>query len=98
MGLYEKLLEERAQEERRRGRPLGILYGSDSPVLDRLLLADAPEDRQPGYAADLSTLHRLITEGPRSPGSGTRLGSLRNRYPEEYALLRSETQGQGELL
>ena len=53
MGLYERLL-----EERRRGRPLGALYGSDSPVLGRLLLADAPEDRPPGYAADLSTMHR----------------------------------------
>ncbi len=58
MGLYERLLEERAQEERRRGRPLGTLYGSDSPVLDRLLLADAPKDRPSGYAADLATMRR----------------------------------------
>ena len=37
MGLYDRLLEERAREERRRGRPPGASYGSDSPVLDRLL-------------------------------------------------------------
>ncbi len=40
MGLYERLLEERAEEERR-GRPLGAFYGLDSPALDRRL-ADAP--------------------------------------------------------
>ena len=85
------------QEERLRGGPLPPTKGSGSNVLERRLQV-APKDRPPGYAADLSTMHRLITEGHRSPGSGTRLGSLRNRYPEEYALLRSETQGQGELL
>ena len=42
MGLYECLLEEKGGEERRRGRPLGASYGSDSPVLDRRL-ADAPK-------------------------------------------------------
>ncbi|HKH77728.1 MAG TPA: hypothetical protein VKA51_12285 [Rubrobacteraceae bacterium] len=42
MGLYERLLEERAEGERRRGRPLGAFYGSDPPVLDRLL-ANAPK-------------------------------------------------------
>jgi hypothetical protein len=50
MGLYEKLLEERAQEERRRGRPLGAFHGADFPVLDRRL-ADAPQDRPRGTAA-----------------------------------------------
>ena len=58
MGLYERLLEEREKEERRRGRPLGASYGSGCPVLDRLLLADAPRDLPSGYAADLATMRR----------------------------------------
>ncbi len=50
-GLYERLLEERAAEERRRGRPLGPFYGVDSKVLDRRL-GNAPPDR-PGYRRDV---------------------------------------------
>jgi hypothetical protein len=42
MGLYERLLEEREKEERRRGRPLGAFHGSDFPVLDRRL-ANVPK-------------------------------------------------------
>jgi hypothetical protein len=98
MGLYESLLRERAAVEQRRGRPLGALYGLDSPVLDRLLLADAPQDRPPGYAADLSTMHRLITEGPRGQGDAYRFHGLKARYREEYAELAPEARGQGELL
>ena len=52
----------------------------------------------PGYAADLSTMHELIIRGPRSAGSGMRLSSLKNKYPEEYAKLKAEARWQGELL
>jgi hypothetical protein len=97
MGLYERLLEERTQEERRRGRPLGAFYGLDSPVLDRRL-AEAPEDRQPGYAADLSTLHRLMTRGVHSQGDAYRFHGLKGRYEKEYAELAAEARGQRELL
>jgi hypothetical protein len=55
-------------------------------------------ERPPGYAADLATMHRLITKGPRSSWAGMRLGSLKNRYPGEYAELKAEARGQGELL
>ena len=89
MGLYERLLEERVKEERRRGRPPGASYGSDSPVLDKRL-GNPPKDRPPGYAADLATMHRLIAHGIQSPEAGIRLGSLRRRYAEEYALLGAE--------
>jgi hypothetical protein len=41
--------------------------GSGSNVLDRRM-GKLPKDRPPGYAADLPTMHPLITEGPRSPG------------------------------
>ncbi len=99
MGLYERLLEERVQEEeRRRGRPPGASYGSDSPVLDRLLLADAPQDRPPGYRGDLRLLHRYANEGVRAQGPAMRFASLRRRYPKEYAELAAEARGQGELL
>ncbi len=58
MRLYERLLEERAEEEeRRRGRPLGTFCGSDSPVLDRLL-PNTFKDRPLGYPADLATMRR----------------------------------------
>ena len=57
MGLYDRLLEERAREERRRGRPPGASYGSDSPVLDRLL-PNTLKDRPLGYPADLATMRR----------------------------------------
>ena len=97
MGLYERILEERAEEEKRRGRPLGTLYGLDSPVLDRLL-ADAPEDRPPGYSADLSTMHRLMSRGVRSQGDAYRLHGLKARYREEHAKLAAEARGQGEIL
>jgi hypothetical protein len=95
MGLYERLLEERTQEERRRGRPLGAFYGLDSPVLDRRL-AEAPKDRPSGYATDLSTMRRLITEGPRGHGDAYRFHGLKRRYREEHAELAAEAGGQGE--
>jgi hypothetical protein len=88
---------EREKEERRRGRPLGALYGSDSPVLDRRL-ADASKDRPSGYAADLSTMHRLMSRGVHSQGDAYRFHGLKARYREEYAVLEAEARGQGELL
>jgi hypothetical protein len=55
--------------------------------------------RRPGYAADLSMMHRLIiTRGPRNSGEGMQLGSLKAKYPKEYGELRTERQGQQELL
>jgi hypothetical protein len=71
--------------------------GSGSGVLDGQL-GNPPEDRPPGYAADPSTMHRLITRGVHSAGAGMRLGSLRARYREEYGELKAEAQGQEELL
>ena len=97
MGLYERLLEEREKEEERRGRPPGASYGSDSPVLDRLL-ADASKDRPSGYAADLSTMHRLMSRGVHSQGDAYRLHGLKRRYEKGYVELKAETRGQGELL
>ncbi len=96
MGLYERLLEEREKEERRRGRPPGASYGSDSPVLDRLLLADAPEDLSlPGYRRDLRLLHRYAKEGVRAQGSAMRFASLKARYRKVHAELAAEARGRG---
>ena len=50
--------------------------GSGSGVLDGQL-GNPPEDRPPGYAADLSTMHRLISRGPRNAREGMRLGRLK---------------------
>ena len=97
MGLYERLLEEREEEERGRGRPLGALRGLDSPVLDRLLTV-ARKRRPPGYAADMAMMRRLITRGVHSQGAAYRLHGFRSRYEGEHAELAAEAQGQEELL
>jgi hypothetical protein len=97
LGLYERLLEDREEEERRRGRPLGHSYGLDSPAIDRLL-ANAPENRPKQYDADLRKLHRYIRKGVYSPGAGMHFASLRAAHRREYNALKAEAQGQGELL
>jgi hypothetical protein len=43
-------------------------------------------------------MHRLITEGLRSLGSGMRLGSVKARHRGEYAELKAEAHGQDGLL
>ena len=97
MGLYDRLLREKEEEERRRRRPLSIFYRSDFRALDGRL-AGAPEDRPPRYRGDLCLLHRYINEGVRGQGAAMRFASLKARYREEYAELKAEAQGQGELL
>ena len=96
MGLYRRLLEERAEEERYWGGPLPTVRGLGSKVLVRHLV-NTPRER-PKYAADLSIMHRLIARGPRNAGEGMRLGSLKAKYCEEYGELRAEQRGQLELL
>jgi hypothetical protein len=95
-GLYERLLEERAEEERRRGRPLGPFYGVDSKTLDRRL-GNAPPDR-PGYRRDVYQLHEYIEKGVRGQGAAMRFASLKMRYSGEHAEMKAESMGQGELL
>ena len=51
-----------------------------------------------GGHVDELTLFRLVTRGVHSPGAGMRFASLKARYREEYAELKAEAQGQGELL
>ena len=96
MGLYARLLEERVEEEHRRGGPLPKMRGLDSKVLARRLVN--PPRTRPKYAADLSMMHRLVTRGPRNAGEGMRLGTLKAKYRKEYGELRTERQGQQELL
>ncbi len=55
MGLYERIVEEREEEKRRRGRPLGPYYGMDSLVLD--CKADNPPATRPRYGSDLYRLY-----------------------------------------
>ena len=97
MGLYERLLQQRAREERRRGGPLPPARRSGSKVIDRRL-GNPPKDRPPGYAADLAMVHRFVTRGVRSQGGAYRLHGLKRRYEKENAELASKARGQGELL
>jgi hypothetical protein len=96
MQLHEKILAERVEEERRRGRPLGRFYGLDSPALDRLL-SNAPKDR-PKYGADLRKIHRYINKGVHSPGVAMQFTSLKRKYEKEYTELKVEGRGQKQLL
>jgi hypothetical protein len=95
MGLYERLLEERVEEEQRRGKPLPVRRGLYSEALSRRF--KGVSERKPGYTANLSMMHRLITRGPRSVREGMRLRSLKAKYRDEYGKLRAEERGQGEL-
>ena len=95
--MYKRLLKEKEEEERRRGRPLGASYGSDSPGLDRRLRKPL-KDRPPGYAADLAKMHRLMSRGVHSQGDAYRLHGLKRRYEKKHAELTAEARGQGELL
>jgi hypothetical protein len=95
MGLYTRLLKERAEEERRRESTLGMFYNLKSPVLDRRLTN--PLETRPGYAADLAMLHRYTRTGPTNVGTGMRYAALRQRYVKEHAELVNEARGQGEL-
>ncbi len=72
------------------------MRGLDSKVLDRKL-ADAPKDH-PRYVADLLTMHRFTVGGAHSIGVGMRHMSLKKKYPKEYAELKAEAMGQGELM
>jgi hypothetical protein len=90
MGLYKRILKERA-EERGKGRPLSRFRGSDSPALDRQL-ANAPEERVE-YGADLGMLYRFIQKGPTNAGTGMQYMSLKKKYHKEYAELKAEAQG-----
>jgi hypothetical protein len=71
VGLYERLIEERTEEEQRWGERLPPMRGLNSKVLARRL-EDAPAKGRPGYTGDLLTMHRLITRGPRSAAEGMR--------------------------
>ncbi len=92
MGLYERLLEERAEEERRLDVPLPSMRGLGSKVLVRRLNS-TPRGR-PKYAADLLMMHRFITRGPRNTGEDMQLGSLKAKYRKEYAEMEAEEQGE----
>lgn len=96
MGLYERLLEERAEAERCQGGPLPRMRGLHSKVLVRLS-ANVPRV-WPTYISDLAMMHRLVTRGAHSPGTGMQYMSLNKKYPKEHAELKAEQRGQGELV
>jgi hypothetical protein len=91
MGLYERILKERAEEERRRGRPLGPYRGIDSLVFDRLVARAS--SKPPGYQGETLKLYQFVHCGAGGMAGGMWYGSLRARYPEEYRLLKAEREG-----
>lgn len=86
--LHGRLLSERVGEEQRRGRPLGTFYRLDSVALEEALR------RRPGCGSDLYKLYRFINEGVGGSAAGMWLGKLKNKYPEEYAMLKAECEGE----
>lgn len=87
-GLYGKLLVEKTEEEGRRGKPLGTFYGLDSIALEVAM------KRRPGCGGDLYKLYRFINEGVGGSAAGMRFGNLKKKYPEEYAMLKAECEGE----
>ncbi len=51
-----------------------------------------------GYRGDLRLLHRYANEEVRAQGAAMRFASLRRRYRKEFAELKAEARGRGELL
>ncbi len=92
MGLYEKILAERAEEEQRSGRPLGQFRGVVSTVLD-WKLNNAPVDRSHQYVANLGMLHRYVRRGPMNAGTGMRYASLKRSIPRRTTSLRPSNGG-----
>lgn len=93
MGLYERIIEERVKEDRRRGRPLEPYRGLDSVIIDRL--ARKAPSKPPGYMSDMLKLHYFVHQRPSSWATGMWFGSLRRyKYPEEYRLLKAERDGE----
>jgi hypothetical protein len=96
VGLYERIIKEKEEEERHKGRPLGPYHSIDLFVLDRR--AAHPPPNRLGYGGDLYRLYRYVHRGVRSLGGGYRFQHLKRRYQAEYAELRAERQGRQELL
>jgi hypothetical protein len=94
--LYERLLKEREEEELDRGRPLNVLHGSNSAVLDRQLASVAKKRSRHG--ATLINLCQYVHRGVRSQGGAMQFVSLKKKYVREYTDLKAEARGQGELL
>jgi hypothetical protein len=92
MNLYERILKEREEVERHRGRPLGPYHGIGSLVLNRRV--DNPPRNQPEYSADLYRLYRYVHRGVHSLGGAYCFKHLKRRYPTEYAELRAERDGE----
>ena len=62
--------------------------------LRRVLLAKTAETKPPGYMADMLRLYYFVHHGPSSWATGMWFGSLRNKYPREYQLLKAERDGE----
>lgn len=71
---------------------MGMYRGLDSVVLDRLM--ERASSKPPGYLTDILQLHYFVHRGPNSSATGMWFGSLRNRHPEEYRLLKAERHGE----
>jgi hypothetical protein len=104
MGLYERLLQEAAQEaeenperEEQRRRPArkcqrmqAYVNSRRRAVLDEggYVTSEEVQRDQERQLADLQVLRGLVSGGVRSFGAGYRLARLRRKYPVEYAHLR----------
>jgi hypothetical protein len=85
MDLYTRLLREREEEERRRGRIIGTDEDTDSTVFPRRP-GSAIGDRPPSQRR--TGLRRYFTYGVHSRFEAAHLATLRKKYPDEYWDLR----------
>jgi hypothetical protein len=92
LGLFERLLQEREEEELRRGRALGQFYRLDSPALDRQM-GDAPQHQRPGGSDGLGLLYHYIQKGPTNAATGMRFRSLKKSTWRSTSSLRPRPRG-----
>ena len=88
MYLYQRLLAEREEEERRRERPSGKSENTLSTLLYSRL-GGASGDQFPGQpCTDLRRTRSYLTYGVHSRFEAMHLAHLRRRYPDQFWDLR----------
>ena len=96
MGLYERLLQEAAQEEqkedpgREKRQRMHAYIRSRRRVVPSggYVTSEEVQQDQERHLADMQALCALVNGGVRSMGASYRLAYLRRKYPVEYAHLR----------
>jgi hypothetical protein len=96
MGLYERLLEEAAREERppdpdtEKYKRIAAYTSSLRKTIPEggYVTSEELQEQQEKYLREISMLKNFIIHGVSDSASGYAFGALRSKYPAEYATLR----------